>query len=66
VGKELELNADWLAREMGRIPSKGARAAERASAGLGATDHDAELRRERVSLQAVTDKIAAKRAARAL
>ena len=66
MGKELELNADWLARDEGRIPSKGARAAERASAGLGATDHDAELRSERVSLQAVTDKIAAKRAARAL
>jgi len=64
VGKELEANADWIAREEGRIPSKGARAAERASAGLGATDHDAELLSERVSLQAVTDKLAARRAAR--
>jgi len=64
VGKELEANADWIAREEGRIPSKGARAAERASAGLGATDHDAELRSERLSLQAVTDKLAAQRAAR--
>jgi len=39
----------------------GAQAAERASAGLGATDHDAELLSERLSLQAVTDRLAAKR-----
>ena len=49
--KDLESNEDWIAREEGRIPSKGARAAERASAGLGATDHDEELRAEFMSLQ---------------
>ena len=43
-------NADWIAREEGRIPSKGAMAAERASAGLGATDHNAELLEERLVL----------------
>jgi hypothetical protein len=56
MGKEFEANADWIAREEGRIPSKGARAAERASAGLGATDHDAELRAELLVLQAVSVK----------
>jgi hypothetical protein len=64
VGKEFEANANWIAREEGRIPSKGALAAERASAGLGATDHDAELLSERLSLKAVTDRLAAKRALR--
>jgi hypothetical protein len=43
-------NADWIARQEGRIPSKGAMAAERASAGLGATDHNAELLEERLVL----------------
>jgi hypothetical protein len=38
-------NEDRVAGE-GRQRSKGAQAAERASAGLGATDHDAELRAE--------------------
>ncbi len=41
--KKLEGNKDWIARDEGRVRSKGAAAAERASAGLGATDHDAEL-----------------------
>jgi hypothetical protein len=50
--KEFERNEDWVAREEGRIPSKGARAAERASAGLGATDHDAEIESELLSLEA--------------
>ena len=62
MAKELEANADWISREEGRIPSKGAQAAERASAGLGATDHDAELLSELLSLRAVTDRLAAKRA----
>ena len=62
--KELEANANWIAREDGHIPTKGAQAAERASAGLGATDHDAELLNERLSLQAVTARLAARRAAR--
>ena len=64
MAKELEANADWIAREAGRIPSKGAQAAERASAGLGATDHDAELLSELLSLKAVTAKLAARRALR--
>ena len=64
MAKELEANADWIARKEGRIPSKGAQAAERASAGLGATDHDAELMSELLSLQAVTARLAAKRALR--
>jgi hypothetical protein len=64
MAKELEANADWIAREEGRIASKGAQAAERASAGLGATDHDAEMMSELLSLQAVTARFAARRAAR--
>ena len=54
--KEFERNEDWIARGEGRIPSKGARAAERASAGLGATDHDAELQTELLSLEAIRAK----------
>jgi hypothetical protein len=57
MGKEFEANKDWIAREEGRIPSKGARAAERASAGLGATDHDAELLAERLPLKALRAKL---------
>ena len=41
MSKELERNEDWIKREGGRIPTKGAMAAERASAGLG-TSHDDE------------------------
>ena len=43
MDKQAQSNKDWIARQEGRIPSKGAQAAQRASAGLGATDHDAEL-----------------------
>jgi hypothetical protein len=43
MGKELEPNKDWIARDHGRIPSKGRQAAERASAGLGTTDDDSAL-----------------------
>ena len=50
MSRAAEGNADWIAREEGRIPSKGALAAERASAGLGATDHNAELLEERLVL----------------
>ena len=39
--KQFEGNDDWVKREQGRVPSKGAMAAERASAGLG-TSHDEE------------------------
>ena len=44
MGKDVEGNEDWIAREKGRIRSKGAAAAERASAGLGTLDDDAALR----------------------
>jgi hypothetical protein len=38
MSKQLGGNADWIEREKGRIPTKGAMAAERASAGLGTSD----------------------------
>jgi hypothetical protein len=41
--KQFEGNEDWMKREEGRIPTKGAMAAERASAGLGTSDDDAGL-----------------------
>ena len=50
MDKQAEGNKDWIARENGRIPSKGALAAQRASAGLGATDHDAEIMEEMVAM----------------
>jgi hypothetical protein len=43
MGKEFEPNENWVARENGRLPTKGAAAAERASAGLGTLDDDAAL-----------------------
>jgi hypothetical protein len=61
MGKELGRNDDWIARDGGRIPSKGARAAQRASAGLGATDHDAEQLSELLSLEAVRERHAKSR-----
>jgi hypothetical protein len=36
-------NEDWIKREQGRIPTKGAMAAERASAGLGTSDDESTL-----------------------
>ena len=39
-------NEDWIKRDEGRIPSKGAMAAERASAGLGTSDDDYGLVKE--------------------
>jgi hypothetical protein len=36
-------NEDWIKREQGRIPTKGAMAAERASAGLGTSDDDTTI-----------------------
>jgi hypothetical protein len=38
--KRFEGNADWIKREQGRVPTKGAMAAERASAGLGTSDDE--------------------------
>ena len=40
MGKRFEGNEDWHKRGEGRIPTKGAMAAERASAGLGTSDDD--------------------------
>ena len=52
MDKQLEGNKDWIARQEGRVPSKGAQAAQRASAGLGATDHDAEILEELIAMGA--------------
>jgi len=52
MDKQREGNKDWIARQEGRIPSKGAQAAQRASAGLGATDHDAEILEELILMGA--------------
>jgi hypothetical protein len=41
--KQFEGNEDWIKRGEGRIPTKGAMAAERASAGLGTSDDDSTL-----------------------
>jgi hypothetical protein len=43
MSKRFEDNEDWIKREQGRVPTKGAMAAERASAGLGTSDDDAGL-----------------------
>jgi hypothetical protein len=43
MAKRFEANEDWIKREGGRIPSKGAAAAERASAGLGCISDDEAL-----------------------
>jgi hypothetical protein len=43
VSKRFEGNEDWLKRGEGRVPTKGAMAAKRASAGLGTSDDDAAL-----------------------
>ena len=40
MSKQYEANEDWIKREGGRIPTKGAMAAERASAGLGTSNDD--------------------------
>jgi hypothetical protein len=43
MARQLEPNEDWIKRECGRIPTKGAAAAERASAGLGTFTDDEVL-----------------------
>jgi hypothetical protein len=43
MAKRFEANDDWIKREGGRIPTKGAAAAERASAGLGTLTDDEAL-----------------------
>jgi|1185.fasta_scaffold1714168_2 hypothetical protein len=44
MAKQLEANEDWVKRDYGRVPTKGAMAAERASAGLGVRSDEAVLR----------------------
>jgi len=41
--KQFEGNEDWMKREQGRIKTKGAAAADRASAGLGTSEDDSLL-----------------------
>jgi hypothetical protein len=41
--KQFEPNDDWIKRDEGRVPTKGAAAAERASAGLGTLSDDEAL-----------------------
>jgi hypothetical protein len=43
MAKQFEANEDWIKREEGRIPTKGAAAARRASAGLGTFTDDEAL-----------------------
>ena len=43
MARELEPNEDWIKRGYGRIPTKGAAAAERASGGLGVLSDDEVL-----------------------
>lgn len=49
MSNQSEGNADWIKREQGRLPSKGAAAAERASAGLGTSDDDSLISKLDVS-----------------
>jgi hypothetical protein len=43
MAKQFEPNEDWIKREQGRISTKGAAAAQRASAGLGTLTDDEAL-----------------------
>jgi hypothetical protein len=60
VRKDFDGNEDWVKRGEGRIPSKGAQAAERASAGLGTSDDDGLLLGESSAPLTVWGKPAAK------
>ena len=46
MSKPAKSNEDWIKRGEGRIPTKGAMAAERASAGLGTSDDEETLLRD--------------------
>jgi hypothetical protein len=61
MGKRFESNADWLKRGEGRVPTKGAMAAKRASAGLGTSDDDTALSSEPYPLLTVWAKPARRR-----
>jgi hypothetical protein len=54
MAKRFEGNDDWIERDQGRIATKGAKAAERASAGLGTTDIGASLVAESLPLRRKT------------
>jgi hypothetical protein len=63
MSKLFKGNEDWIKRGGGRIPTKGALAAERASAGLG-TSHDDETHlREPPALLTVWSKHAPRKGA---
>ena len=59
MAKRFEGNDDWIERDQGRIATKGAKAAERASAGLGTTDIGASLVAESLPLRALRRKTVA-------
>jgi hypothetical protein len=61
MGKRFDGNEDWVKRGEGRIPTKGAMAAERASAGLGTSDDDVALASEPYPLLTVWAKPAPRR-----
>ena len=61
MATRFESNEDWLKRGEGRVRTKGAMAAERASAGLGTSDDDAALSREPYPLLTVWAKPARRR-----
>jgi hypothetical protein len=50
VAKQLGANEDWIKRDYGRVPTKGAAAAERASAGLGIRSDEMVLRDKGIPL----------------
>ena len=61
MAKRFASNEDWLKRAAGRVPTKGAMAAERASAGLGTSDDDGALSSEPYPLLTVWAKPAQRR-----
>jgi hypothetical protein len=67
MAERFEANEDWIKREDGRIPTKGAAAAKQASAGLGTLTDDAALLLAALSpnqLRALKDRARERRQAR--
>jgi hypothetical protein len=67
MADRFEPNEDWIKRDGGRIPTKGAAAARKASAGLGTLTDDGELLLAALSpnaLRALKDKARERREAR--
>jgi hypothetical protein len=58
--KQFEPNDDWIKREEGRIPTKGAAAAERASNGIGTLSDDDALVALGIDPAVIGPRIAAK------